>query len=73
MNFIKDGDGHYRVEYDNGVYMGDILQKEDGFYDFWPELRGGYWESSIMREIADKLDALNAPWEKEIDNYFNTC
>ena len=47
--------------------MGDILRKEDGFYDFWPEHRGGYWPSYILRDIAEYLEFLNAPWEAEIE------
>lgn len=59
--------------YENGVKLGQILAKEDGFYDFWPELNGGYWEAHVLRAIADKLDEMNKPWQEEIDNYFNTC
>lgn len=57
---------------DNDVYLGDILKKEDGFYDFWPLKRPGcYWPAHLLRAIADKLDEMNAPWQKEIDDYFS--
>lgn len=60
--------------YENGVLLGQILMKEDGYYDFWPELKGGYWSAEVLRQIADLLDQLNAPWEKEINDYFaNSC
>jgi hypothetical protein len=61
-------EGGYRVEWENGVYIGDILMKEDGFYDFWPIQHGGYWPSYILRVIADKLDEINKPWQDQIDN-----
>lgn len=60
----------YKIFFKNGVFLGDLLIKEDGFYGFWPELRGGYWDSYVLREIADTLDELNAPWQKEIEKYF---
>ena len=67
---IKDNGNVY---YSNGVLLGTILAKDDGYYDFWPlDYHGGYWPSHLMRAIADKLDEMNAPWEKEIDTYFNT-
>jgi hypothetical protein len=62
----------YKVYYENHVFVGEFIIKEDGFYDFWPEhpSKGGYWSSYILREIADKLDKLNAPYEKDLDEYF---
>lgn len=65
---IKDN----KVFFENGVYLGDFLIKDDGFYDFWPEhpSTGGYWPSYVLRELADKLDVLNAPYEKELNEYF---
>jgi len=55
----------------NGVFVGHILEKEDGFYDFWPKHDPGtYWDSSMLKAITAHLDTLNAPWEKEINDYF---
>ena len=51
----------------NKVVLGEIFAKEDGFYDFWPDIKGGYWPAWLMRIIADKLDEMNAPWQKQID------
>lgn len=60
-----------KLYWENGVYLGDVLQKEDGFYDFWPDRdvhRGGYWPAHMLRAIADKLDEMNKPWQDIIDN-----
>lgn len=59
-----------KLYFENGVYLGEILMKEDGFYDFYPELKGGYWDSALLHEIANLLDKMNAPWEEEINRYF---
>jgi hypothetical protein len=66
----KSSDYGYQVYYQNGVFLGDIFIKEDGFYDFWPEhpSRGGCWPAYVLRAIADKLDELNKPWEDIIHN-----
>lgn len=53
----------YKVYFANGVYLGELLVKEDGYYDFWPELRGGCWSEYVLREIADELQRLNKPWK----------
>ena len=57
---------------ENDVYLGDIIAKEDGYYDFWPDLKGGYWSAYVLRAIADLLDDMNASWDKEINDYFNS-
>lgn len=54
----------------NGVKLGEILAGDDGFKQFWPELRGGYWETYVLRQIADMVDEINAPWEKQIRDFF---
>jgi hypothetical protein len=54
--------------YENGVKLGQVLAKEDGFYDFWPELNGGYWPAHMLRAIADMLDEMNYTWEQTIAN-----
>jgi len=59
-----------KVYYENGVYIGDIFAKEDGFYDFWPALdKAGYWSSYLLKALAEQLEAMNAPYQKEIDDY----
>lgn len=61
----------FKVYYENGVYLGDILMKEDGFYDFWPDLKGGCWPEHLLRTIADELHTLNIPWEQQIEKDFS--
>jgi hypothetical protein len=70
LTFKKAKPGEYEVYYENRVFMGHLLMKEDGFYDFWPDLKGGYWSAHILREIADKLDEINAPYERELEEFF---
>jgi hypothetical protein len=59
----------FEVTYkDNGIFLGDVLRKEDGFYDFWPETKGGYWSAYVLLALGNMLDALNEPWQRQIDN-----
>ena len=63
----------YQIHYDNGVHLGDILADVSGFYYFWPNLdRGGFWDQSVLQQICNKLQELNAPLEKEMDDFFET-
>ena len=65
MKYAKHKDGTIKVYSPNSTHIGDILIVEDGYYEFWPELnRGGYWPSWVLRDIADKVDMLNEPWDK---------
>ena len=72
LKFKHDGNV-LQIFHDNGVYCGDILCKEDGFYDWWPEYpsKGGCYPAYFLHEVAKKLDELNAPQEKAIEDYFN--
>jgi hypothetical protein len=56
----------------NDVFLGHVLQKEDGYFDFWPkDEHAGCWPAYLLRALADELDVLNAPWDKEINDYFD--
>lgn len=40
---------------------------EDGYYHFFPERgRGGGLSAQALREIADYLDHVNAPWDEVV-------
>lgn len=67
----EGGVAAHKVYAYNGVYIGDFLMKEDGFYDFWPIFKGGYWPAYMLHAIADTLDEWNSPYEKEIEEYFS--
>lgn len=61
------------VHFSNGVYLGELSIADDGFYVFWPDTKGGYWDQMVLSEIVAKLEELNKPWQEEIDRYFSTC
>lgn len=50
----------------NGVKAGEILMMEDGYYQFWPEMKQGYWPTWVMRQIADKVDSMNKEWDAKL-------
>lgn len=59
ISFAPTGTGSYKVNFENGVYMGEIYCEVDGTWVFGPKLRGGYWEGWVMVEIARELERLN--------------
>jgi len=73
LKFLEITKDYFEVFHENGVYLGDLLTKDDGFYDWRPEhpSKGGCWPSSVLKELADKIDELNAPYEAQIEEYFN--
>jgi hypothetical protein len=64
VTFTKQSENDYLVVFENGVILGHLLKEVDGYFVFYPELRGGFWESLIMRILADKMDDLNRDWDE---------
>jgi hypothetical protein len=63
------GSKTYNIFHSNGIKIGELLQSEDGYYNFWPEsYNGGYWPGYILAEIARACDILNAPWDFHIEH-----
>ena len=56
--------GSFKVYYENGVYVGDIVIGDDGYFAYWPEMRPGFVTAVFLRAVADKLDELNGKWDK---------
>lgn len=49
----------------------ELVTFDDGFAYYWPRGCNGGFSSNNLREIAYKLDEINAPWLNQIDEYFN--
>lgn len=70
--------GTYRVCAYNGVFIGEFLVKEDGYYDWWPEhpSQGGFWPAYMLHALATALDDLNKDWDdalrKEAESWHGT-
>jgi hypothetical protein len=60
----------YVVTYENGVVMGELAQDVDGCYYWYPELRGGFISAWVLLSIGNKLNELNEPYEKELEEFF---
>jgi len=50
-------------------YRKDIYMEVCGYYVFRPSNQGFMYEYAL-REIADYLDELNEPWDKQVKEYF---
>ena len=66
--------GGYKVIANNGVYMGEFLVSDSGWFDWWPEFpsKGGYYSSDILKQLIDKLDELNQPYNDEVRKFFDS-
>jgi hypothetical protein len=55
------------VIHENGACCGELYCEVDGYYVYWPdESLQGCVSAEFLREIADKLDELNRPWDEEV-------
>ncbi len=49
----------------------EFITDVDGFLYWWPNgSKHGHLSSDHLRILADELDKKNAPWVKQIDDYF---
>jgi hypothetical protein len=55
----------------DNVCIGQAVCEESGFWVFYPKDKPGYYESHTLIHIAALLDHLNAPYEKELFDYFD--
>lgn len=57
----------------NKVFLGYAYIEVDGFYQYqFPKENTGVWSAWVLREIANILDALNKPYEEQIEEYFKS-
>lgn len=70
IKFTKQDNDVYKLTFYTGIEMGEFYKEIDGYYVYWPIQRNGFWESYVLRIIADKLDELNEPYDKEVQEYF---
>lgn len=55
------------VFYENGKLIGNLYQEVDGFWVFWQEeALSGFWSQHVLRQLADKLEELNADWDRQL-------
>lgn len=67
MVFNRNDAGVVIVSAPNGVKAGEIIMMEDGYWQFWPDAKGGYWPAWSMRQIADEVDSMNEAWDAEVE------
>lgn len=65
-------DTGYGISFNN-INLGDLVYLEDGFYHYFPiNYKSSCISSWVLKDIANKLDELNKPYEEEIKKYFNS-
>lgn len=61
-------DHFYKVYYENGVYIGDFVVGDDGYFDYWPELHNGAISSWHLFDLHQNLEALNKEWDNFVQS-----
>lgn len=60
----------YDVYYENKKHLGYFRLDIDGYYYFEDIPNSGNWSSYALRQIADKLDEINKPYDDKVTEYF---
>lgn len=60
----------YNVYYKNQKLLGYFRLDIDGYYYFEDIPNSGNWSSYALRQIADKLDEINKPYDDKVTEYF---
>ena len=62
----------YDVLFNENKLIGEFISLEDGYFYFLPNKDNtGFWTSYELSLISEKLNEVNMPWDKHINNYFN--
>jgi len=69
IKITKTNDWRYALHLDNGKIIGTFEVLDDGyFYYYFPDiLVPGAVDSSLLKEIAEKLEEVNEPWDKIVE------
>lgn len=64
LRFFKLSEGRFSVHHENGVKVGELYMEVDGYFVYWPSENKGFIEAWFLHAIADKLDEMNAEWDR---------
>jgi hypothetical protein len=61
----------FEVWLPNGKLLGKIEQDVDGYFHFLSTVqpKDGFIPAFILRELADRIDEINEPWDKIIEQH----
>ena len=64
------GSGYTVAMPDSEQVFGMVDRDVDGFFYWFPDTdkTGASWSSWVLRDIVEKLEELNLPWQNQIDN-----
>ena len=60
----------YDVFWENRKHLCYFRLDIDGYYYFEDVPNSGNWTSYALRQIADKLDEINKPYDDEVNEFF---
>lgn len=60
----------YNIVTGNQKLVGELIMDVDGYFYFWPEDNNGAWSSYLLRQLADKIDEINKPWNQKTEGFW---
>jgi hypothetical protein len=72
FKIVKKSNEVRRIYLANDIYIGNFEKDVDGYFYYWPKVEksGGYWSSSLLKELSFELDKINKPWDRKVNRYF---
>lgn len=67
----KQSEDCYKLYYDNGVYIGQAIMNDDGYFVLFPEHRGGYWDQGILLMLYDYFHEKNKDWDESVNEFLD--
>lgn len=64
---IEKSENKYLILTEKGKKIGTFELSEDGYYYFYTD--GGFWQSWALKDIANKLDEVNKPFDDSVTAY----
>ena len=62
----------YFLYWNNSKYIGDAVMDEDGYFKFFPNYKGGYYDENFLTEVLNFLKAKNKEWDDGVHEFFRS-
>ena len=64
-------DNSFNVSFKH-LSLGELIINDDGYYRWFPVSRDGYLDAWVLKDIVNKLEELNKPWDEKIKELCKT-
>ena len=63
---IEDIDKHTKCITNGQSVLGEFLRDNDGYWVFYPEANGGFYNEYFLTVLLSALESMNEEWDNEV-------